>query len=75
MGIEVGQMVKAKQDRIFEFDGYDPFVIWSRGQVLRVQGIFQDSPGGVRELMICLDQDNWDNVPEPIFHELFELVN
>lgn len=74
MNIQVGQKVKAKSDRVLEFAGHDPFVLWKRDQVLWVQGVFQNSPGSHRDLMICLDNENFENVPESIAHELFEMV-
>ena len=75
MQIQVGQKLKAKSDRIHEFAGHAPLVLWKRDQVLWVQGVFQKSLNGPCDLMVCLDNENFENVPEAIAHELFEMVD
>ena len=68
--IQVGDQVKAITDRVMEYQGMEPWVIWKAGQILNVRGIVQHEGG--REFLINLDTgSDWENVPESLIPELF----
>lgn len=71
MSPTLGMKLRAKSDRIFEYAGHEPLVLWRKNQVLTVSGLVQH-PGQPLEVLFDLDDKNWEAVPLPILDEYFE---
>ena len=72
LNVELGQKVRAKADRCLVFEDGEPLVIWKKGYVYRVEGIFQCAPGQTPDVVIDLGNGNSETIPVNALPEYFE---
>lgn len=69
----LGMLLRCKEDRILEFTGHEPMVVWQKDQVLTIGGLVRH-PGQTLEVLVDIDARNFETVPLPLLDELFEPV-